>query len=112
MKTILILATIMATSELWASRDLNLRCTAIHNLDKVLETEIILKPTDKDITLGEYEDFKFIISSKGDETIEVQSLNILDPSRSYATGKLTLPGEFVELSIWNREYILDVRCAL
>ncbi len=112
MKTILILATILATFELWASRDLNLRCTAIHNLDKVLETEIILKSTDKDITLGEYEDFKFIISSKGDETIEIQSLNIVEPSRSYATGKLTHPEDFIELSIWNREYILDVRCTL
>ena len=112
MKLIFILAIILATFESWASRDLNLRCTAIHNLDKVIETEIILKSTDKDITFGEYEDFKFIISSKGDETIEIQSLNILEPSRSYATGKLKLPGSFVELSIWNRAYILDVRCTL
>jgi hypothetical protein len=112
MKQIFLLATILATFESFASRDLNLKCTAIHNLDKVLETEVILKPTDKDITFGEYEDFKFIISSKGENTIEVQSLNILEPSRSYATGKLTLPGSFVELSIWNRAYILDVRCTL
>ena len=112
MRTLFTLATILATFELWASGDLKLKCIANHNLDKVLETNITLKPTDNDKTLGEYEEFKFIISSKGDETIEIQSLNIVEPSRSYATGKLTHPEDFVELSIWNREYILDVRCTL
>jgi hypothetical protein len=112
MKLLFLLATILATFKLWASSELVLKCTAIHNLDKVVETEVNLKPTDREKTFGKYEEFKFIISSKGDQTVEIQSLNLIEPSRSYATGKLTHLGDFVELSVWNRDYILDVRCTL
>lgn len=110
MKTILILTTIFATSHLMASDDLKLKCTALHNLDKVMETAVNLKQTDKEKVIGEFEGFKFMISSKGGHLVEIQSLNIEEPSRTYATGKLNSEDSYVELSVWNRNYILDFRC--
>lgn len=110
MKNIFALTIICASMNSWASNDLKLTCTAIHNLDKVVETEVVLSSEDKNRTFGEYQEFKFIISSKQDEKVEIQSLNINEPSRTYATGQLSTPGSYVELSVWNREYILDVRC--
>lgn len=110
MKNVFTLATIFAISQSIASSEMNLKCTAIHNLDKVMETEIKLKQTDKEKVIGEFEGFKFMVSSKGDNLIEIQSLNLDEPSRSYATGKVDNHGSYVELSVWNRNYILDFRC--
>ncbi len=92
------------------AQNLKLICTAKHNLDNVMEKEIILAPGVKHIAIGDYQEFRFYLSDKGADIIEVQVYNGSEPSRIYATGKIKEAGDFVEASIWNRDLILDVRC--
>lgn len=93
-----------------SAKDLKLKCTAQHNLDLVVEEEILLSPGAKNKVFGTYEDFRFYVTDKGADLIEVHAFNGSEPSRTYATAKLKDAGDFVEASVWNRELILDVRC--
>lgn len=92
------------------AKDMKLTCTAQRNLDLVVSEEISLAPGAKNIVFGDFEEFRFYVTDKGSDIIEVQAYNGAESSRTYATGKLTAEGDFVEASVWNRELILDVRC--
>jgi hypothetical protein len=92
------------------AHETKLQCKATYNMDTVLETEVTLGHAERNKSFGEYEGFQFFLSDNGSGIVELQSLNIYEPSRSYATAKISEAGSFVELSIWTREYILEVRC--
>ncbi len=92
------------------AKDLKLKCTAHHNLDLVIEEVIVLQPGAKNKVFGTFEDFRFYVTDKGADAIEVHAFNGSEPSRTYATAKLKNEGDYVEASVWNRELILDVRC--
>lgn len=89
---------------------MNLACTVSFNADKVLETSVTLNPKERNKSFGEIDGFEFFLSENNDSTIELQALNVMEPSRSYATAKLSEISSFVDLSIWTREFLLEVRC--
>ena len=88
----------------------NLTCVASYNSEKVLETSFTLNPKERNKSFGEIEGFEFLVSENSAEVIELQAYNIYEPSRSYATANLSKPSSFVELSIWKREFLMEVRC--
>jgi hypothetical protein len=90
---------------------LNLNCVVTHNLTEVISRKIVIGETEKEKSFGQYEEFRFYVSRLGPDTIEVQALNLDEPSRSYATSNLIDPGSFVALSIWKREFLVDVKCS-
>ncbi len=92
------------------AKEYQLKCTAKHNLDLIFDTEVTLKDTDKNKLLGTYEGFDFILSSLGQDILELQVFNGYEPSRIYSTSKFSKSGDFVEQSVWKRDYLLDVRC--
>ena len=92
------------------AKDFNLKCVVSYNADKVLETEVKLAAGVKSLGFGSFEEFDFYLTQIGEYTVELQALYNVDPSRSYATAKLTDPSSFVELSIWRREFVMEVRC--
>jgi hypothetical protein len=94
------------------AQETKLQCKATYNLDTVIETEVNLGHAERNKSFGEFEGFQFFLSDNGNNVVELQSLNIYEPSRSYATAKISEAGSFVELSIWTREYLLEVRCTL
>ena len=104
------LALLLALGSFSAFAETKLQCKATYNLDTVLETEVTLNNSERNKSFGEYEGFQFFLSDNGNNIVELQMLNIYEPSRSYATAKISEAGSFVELSIWNREFLLEVRC--
>ena len=92
------------------AQDLKLKCIAKHNLDLIVEEEILLAPGARNKTFGSFEDFRFYVTDKGHEIIEVHAYSMSASSRIYATARLKEEGDFVEASIWNTELVLDVRC--
>lgn len=108
MKYILI-ASALLSSQVFA-KDLTLNCFAKSNLIKVFESQVALKDGQTNLTFGGFEGFDFLISSKANNVVELQLLNVEEPSRTYATATLNAAGSFIELSQWKRDYILDVRC--
>jgi hypothetical protein len=89
---------------------LNLQCTAKHNLDLIVEEDIQLSSGVKNKLIGSFDDFRFYVSDKGDDMIEVHAYSISLSSRTYATARLKSSEDFVEASVWNREFMLDLRC--
>ncbi len=110
LKSLIVLSALLSSQAF--AKDLNLKCVATYNADKVLETELTLASGARSISFGEAQGFDFFLTHTGDNTVELQALNIDEPSRSYATAKLTDSSSFVELSIWKREFIMEVRCTL
>jgi len=109
MKTLL--ASLIALSSVSAfAHETTLQCKATYNMDTVLETAVTLGHSERNKSFGSYEGFQFFLSDMGSGIVELQSLNSNEPSRSYATAKISEAGSFVELSIWTREFILEVRC--
>jgi hypothetical protein len=94
------------------AQDYNLKCVASYNSEKVFEQELLLSQGQRALKFGSVEDFDFILSSNKDQTVELQVLNVNEPSRSYATAKLKEKDAYVELSIWKREFLLEVRCTV
>lgn len=110
LKSLLILSVILSFQAF--ANDLKLKCVATYNSDKVLEKELTLATGVRRLSFGEAEGFEFFLTHSGEATVELQALNIDEPSRSYATAKLTDISSFVELSIWKREFIMEVRCTV
>lgn len=91
---------------------IELHCEASYNLEKVLQRTVSLEENEKNKAFGDFNEFTFYISSKGKDVLELQVLNHNEPSRIYATSVVNADHNFVDLSIWKREFLLDVRCSL
>lgn len=107
---LLIVSILIATSAY--AQDFQLKCQADYNSDTILDTTVHLKENTKDLKLGGNDQFQFILTNKQGTVVELQVYNRYEPSRTYATSNLSGPSEFVELSIWNRDFILEARCTL
>jgi hypothetical protein len=110
LKSLIILCALLSSQAF--AKDFKLKCIATYNADKVLETELTLATGARSTSFGGAEGFEFFLTHSGENTVELQALNIDEPSRSYATAKLTDTESFVQLSIWKREFILEVRCSM
>lgn len=93
------------------ANSMELMCEARYNTSKVLQKKITLAEFAKNQLFGEFEEFTFFISSKGKNVIELQALDNNGPSRTYATGLIHSDQSFVDLAVWKREYLLEVRCS-
>lgn len=100
----LLLTTLLVSSSAFA---MELRCEAKYNAETVLSTNISLK--DK-AAIGEIEGFRFMASAKAQNVVEIEAYNAYEPSRTYATGSLDKTGAFVDLAVWKREFLMEVRC--
>lgn len=104
--------TLFALVSAFNANAMDLSCTALHNMDIVLDTKISVQEGERNKSFGEYDQFRFFVTAAKNNQIEIQSLDLSTPARSYATAKLTEKGSFVELSVWSRDYLLEVRCTL
>lgn len=91
---------------------MTLKCEGTYNLDKVVSETVTIGDSERNKKFAEFEEFEFILTKNGPETVELQAYNGNEPSRSYATASINEKGEFVMLSIWKREYLLEIRCTL
>lgn len=94
------------------AKSIELLCEAKINTTKVLQKSVTLQENEKNQVFGEFEEFTFYISSKGKDILELQTLNHIEPSRTYATGVVNSEHSYIDLAIWKREFLLEVRCSL
>jgi hypothetical protein len=106
-----ILGLMMLSSSAQAN-DLWFRCTGTHNSENILNTKVRLSPGQRTLYLGGSERYQFILGSLGNNTVELQAYDSWGPSRSYAMAVVNSPASFVEVSVWKREHLMEVRCTL
>lgn len=105
----LALAPLILTGIVFAGPD-NFHCKATYNLETALDKKVNLENTP--VTFGGVDAFNFHLQRKADGRVELQASNMEEPSRSYATASIKNPGDNVELSIWTKYYLMEVRCTL
>lgn len=111
MKTIFLLSSLVLSTATFAGT-LNLKCVASYNLDEVFATEVALRDGDKDVRFGEFGEYQFFLTSRGQNEIELQALNFNGPSRTYVLSKLTTSSPAIKMTLWNRESMLELSCSL
>ncbi len=109
MKWLLVLAVILASLNTFAS-DLNLTCKISQNTKVISESSVVISLGQKNVSFGDFEEFEFFLSSVGGDKYELQTLNKMGPSRSYATAHLNAKSTELELSIWTREFLIETKC--
>lgn len=80
------------------------------NAQNTLETEIKLTKSETPVSFGEAEGFAYYLMSKSNNAIELSVLDQQEQYRMYSTATVSTKGSFVELSIWKRDYLMEVRC--
>lgn len=91
---------------------MELICEVKNSLDPVFQQKVVLQEGDKNKLIGDFNEFSFYLTSKGNRIVELQTLNQIEPTRSYATGILREKNDFIDLAIWKRDYLMEVRCSL
>ncbi|MFP5384778.1 MAG: hypothetical protein ACLGHN_01780 [Bacteriovoracia bacterium] len=106
----IILGLLVTTSQVFAA-SMEVSCEVKNSLDPVFQQKLVLEESDKNKLIGDFNEFSFYLTSKGNEVVELQTLNRYEPTRSYATGALREKDDFVDLAIWKRDYLMEVRCS-
>jgi len=107
MKTLLI-SSLLSFSAMATDFD----CRYFHNLREIHSNRVTIAPGAKDVVIADFEEYKFFLSSLGDSKYELQSLNVIEPSRTYAVSRLNAANPELGLVIWKREAIIEVNCSL
>lgn len=109
MKTITLIAVSLISLSSFAT---TLKCEAYYNLNPVFSAKVDVSDREQNVRFGDYEEYEFFVSDKGNNVFELQALHVIEPSRSYSTAKLTKDSPSMTLTIWKRESILDLTCSL
>jgi hypothetical protein len=110
MKTLL--TTLIALSTLSAvAGEITLHCQGTRNYEVVMEQEVKLADLQKNLSVGQVGEYEVIVSSLGNNKIELQGYDSTAPSRTYSTTVINKSGDTMELAIWTREFIFEVKCS-
>lgn len=107
MKLLLLLG-LLATTQAFA-KDYQFRCEATYNLQQAFVADIKVPEGKKDVLFATLGQFEFYLSSKPNNIVELQIYDAYEPSRTYASANMTST-HFVELAIWKRDFLIEVRC--
>lgn len=107
MKTFLILA---LTSFSALAADFN--CSYYQNLNEIYSNKVTITDGAKDVVIADFDEYVFFMTSLGNEKYELQALNNIEPSRTYAIARVNAANPELGLVIWKREAIIEVKCAL
>lgn len=106
------LMSLLTVSSLSYAQNMTLNCKASQNYESMFESVVTLSPNQKNVAVGSVGNFDIIVSSLGDSKVELQAYNVMEPSRTYATAVLTSTTPSITLSVWTREFIMEVSCDL
>lgn len=107
MKSLLISSLLLVTTNVFA---MDFHCEATYNNNVIVSQDVTLSSNERNKAFAEVDEFVFYLSDNGKNVVELQTLHMYEPTRSYATALITSPGQFVQLSIWKRDYLLEVIC--
>ena len=85
-------------------------CVYSQNLSEVYRNQVTIPDGSRDQLIADFDEYKFFMTSLPDFKYELQSLNSIEPSRTYAISKLPRSGDEISLVIWKREAIIEVSC--
>ncbi|MES2526301.1 MAG: hypothetical protein V4598_04415 [Bdellovibrionota bacterium] len=85
-------------------------CVYSQNLSEVYRNNVSIADGARDQVIADFDEYKFFMTSLPDFKYELQSLNSIEPSRTYAITKLPHAGDEISLVIWKREAIIEVSC--
>lgn len=85
-------------------------CRYQQNLSEVHRNNFTITDGSRDQLIADFDEYKFFMTSLPDSKYELQSLNAIEPSRTYAVAKLPETGSEISLVIWKREAIIEVKC--
>lgn len=91
---------------------MKMNCQVKHNTTLVFQNSLEIGAQEKNKVIGEYNGFTFFLSSLGNSVLELQVYNQEEPSRTYSTAVINQNHSFVDLAIWKREFLMEVRCSL
>ena len=109
MKRFLALA-LISTSVFAAEQ--KLLCKGTHNYELVMENVVSLSSGQKNLEVGTVANFEVLVSSLENQSVELQAFNPIDPSRTYSTAVLRSANDEVKLSVWTREFLVEIECKL
>ena len=107
MKTFLFLA-LTSFSALAADFD----CRYFQNLNEIYSNQVTIADGAKDVVIADFDEYKFFMSSLGNSKYELQALNNMEPSRTYAIARVNSSNPELGLVIWKREAIIEIKCFL
>lgn len=108
----LMITTLLAFVSLQAfAGDITLSCQGFYNYELILENEVRITEFQKNIEIGEIGEYQIMVSSLGQNKIELLGYNFTEPSRTYATAFMNKSGDVIELAVWKREFLLEVKCS-
>ena len=87
-------------------------CRYFYNLAEVHRNDVSIAEGAKDVVIAEIEEYRYFMTSLKDGRYELQALNVIEPSRTYATARITADSREIGLVIWKREQIIEVSCTL
>lgn len=90
---------------------MELSCRGELNGAEQFRTLINLPTGQRMVPVGQIGELEIFLSAVGDQQVELQLYNPLEPSRSYATAALRSAGERVQLAFWSRAFWIEVQCS-
>jgi hypothetical protein len=83
-------------------------CQGTLNYELTMDAQVTLAAGAKNVPVGNIGDLEVFLSTVDNGSIELQTYNPIEPSRTYAQAK----GNNVKLISWKRESITEVECKL
>lgn len=107
MKTLLLSSLVLASVPAHA---FTLDCSGFLNGSLDFIDEVSINPGQKNVAVGESGEYEFVLSALAEDKFELQGYNFNEPSRTYSIAKITKTGDVVELAVWKREFLIEVKC--
>ena len=86
------------------------QCRYLQNLSEVYRNDVIVADGARDQVIADFDEYKFFMTSLPDSKYELQAMNSIEPSRTYAVSRLADMNSEISLVIWKREAIIEVSC--
>lgn len=87
-------------------------CRYFYNLEEVYRNKVTINDGQKEMRIAELEEYVFFLSSHPRGKFELQALNRIEPSRTYASAILSSSNPELELVIWKRDGMVEGKCTL
>lgn len=87
-------------------------CRYLYNLSEIYSSEVTVADGARDVKIAELGEYEFFMSSFPDGKYEFQALNVYEPSRTYASARMSSANPEINIVIWKREGIMEGSCKL
>ena len=89
---------------------MELSCTGELNGAEQFRSTVQLEAGQRFVPVGFVNEMEIFMSDMSNQRVELQLYNPIEPSRSYATAHVQSAGDQVQLSLWTREFWIEVKC--